>query len=73
MTADILGINCVASNRKNASAFGAALMAGISTGEMTWDCAERAAMRDVSVYRANPGHYEQFYNEYINASCHSKI
>lgn len=75
LMADILNLECAASPTDNASAFGAAILAGIRTGALDWDFAAKHQNQS-SGYEPNPytvKQYDGFYKRYLAASAVSKI
>lgn len=74
LMADVLNITCIASDNDNASAYGAAMLAGINTGKMGWDFAV-FQNNEQNIYVPNPvtsQQYQAFYKKYLTASANSK-
>ena len=75
LMADILNLECMASDKDNASAYGAAILAGIRAGKLEWDFAARSKTVQASYKpnRAISKQYSAFYERYLTASAISKI
>lgn len=75
LMADVLNLECIASDKDNASAYGAAILAGIRVGKLEWDFAARNKKGQV-YYKPNrtiSKQYRAFYERYLTASSISKI
>lgn len=76
MMSDVMGIDGAASTEENASAMGAAYIAGVGMGMTAWDEIPRLASGENMVYRPQAARtkiYEEFYHAYLTASRHSRI
>lgn len=75
LMADILGMECTASDKNNASAFGAAVLAGISTGDFDWSFTASLSSGQKS-YKPDPDRsflYNGYYEKYLKVSRNSKL
>ena len=75
LMADILNRECFAADKDNASAYGAAILAGIHSGRLDWNFAAQNKKGRTS-YKPNrtiSKLYEGFYKRYLEASAVSRI
>lgn len=75
LMADVLDLTCTAAETDNASAYGAAVLAGIRTGKLGWNFAVDRQSEQNS-YSPNPPSvklYQGYYQRYLAAAAVSKI
>ena len=75
LMADILDMVCVASNQDSASAYGAAVLAGICSGKLGWDFAAGNQERQISFTpdRDVAKKYAVYYKKYLKASAKLRV
>jgi xylulokinase len=75
LMADVLSIECIAAETDNASAYGAAILAGIGTGKLGWDFAagKRSDQTSYEPYPPVSDQYAGYYKRYLAASAASKV
>lgn len=74
LMADVIGIECIASSVENASAYGAAILAGIGSGEFKWNSVAMHVPPGIS-YKPDVDRstqYRVFYQRYLEASAVSR-
>lgn len=76
LMADVLGICCFSSEIENASAYGAAILAGICTGDLDWGTAAEMKSADGKEFEPDlelHKRYLTYYEKYIEAASGSKM
>lgn len=73
LTADILNMECTAAGGDHASAYGAAMLAGIRSGKIGWNFAALNSVKSYIPDQTASEQYAFYYKKYLAASAVSKL